>query len=144
MTTTDLTTPAPSAVRPTRPLRGLLLFNGIGNAVGGLPLLPLAGVLAAPTGLPPAVITSAGLFYLVYGGAMWFAATRPRPRAAVIAALIAVNPLWALTCMLILATEPTTTPATVFLVAEAVLVTGLAVAQWLAYRRSTRPGQSVV
>lgn len=133
MTTADLT--APTVVRPSRRLRVLLLLNGISNFAGGVPLLIFAGTLAAPTGLPPAVITSVAVFYLVYGGGMWLAATRPRPRAVVIAALIAVNPVWALCCLTLLAAGPATL-GTIALVAEAVAVTALAAAEWAAYRRS--------
>lgn len=140
MTTADLTA-APSVIRPTRRLRALLLVNGIGNAVGGgVPLLFLAGALALPTGLPSRLLAAVGVFYLVYGSAMWFAGSRPRPRAAAIAALIAVNPFWALGCLVILMTNSSslTTLGAVALGGEAAFVTALATVEWVAYRRSQK------
>jgi hypothetical protein len=139
MTTADLTA-APNVVRPTRWLRALLLINGIGNVVGGVPLLFLAGGLASPTGLPSGLLDTVGVFYLAYGAAMWFAGSRPRSRTAAIAALIAVNPFWALGCLLILITNSTnlTTLGAVALGGEAAFVTALAAVEWMAYRRSQK------
>jgi hypothetical protein len=135
MTTADLTA-APNVVRPTRRLRTLLLVNGIGNVVGGVPLLFLAGVLASPTGLPSRLLAAVAVFYLAFGAAMWFAGSRPR--TAAVAALIAVNPFWALGCLLILMTNSSslTTLGAVALGGEAAVVTALAAAEWVAYRAS--------
>ena len=142
MTTTHLTAPALNVVRPTRWLRALLLCNGIGNVLGGVPLLLLAGVLASPTGLPQRLLTGIGVFYLVYGCAMWRAGSRPRPRSTMIAALIAVNPFWALGCLLILMTNSTDVTAlgTSALEGEAAFVTALAAVEWVTYRRSQKSG----
>lgn len=131
-------------IRPTRGLRILLTLNGAANVVGGALLVPLAGVLDAPTGLSPALLVGIGLFYLGYGAAMWFTATRPRPRAAAIVALIAVNLGWAMGCLFTLGTglaDPTTL-GSVLLAAEAVTVTGLAALQLAAYRGSGIPDGS--
>jgi hypothetical protein len=145
MTTAGLTAAAPNVVRPTRWLRALLLVNGIANVVGGVPLLFLAGVLASPTGLPSHVLVEVGVFYLAYGAAMWFAGSRPRPRSAAVAGLIAVNPSWALGCLLILMTNSSnlTTLGAEALGGEAAFVTALAAVEWVAYRRSQKSGIGV-
>lgn len=129
------------AIQPTRGLRILLTLNGAANVVGGALILPLAGVLHAPTGLSPALLVAIALFYLGYGAAMWFTATRPRPRAAATVALIAVNLCWAMGCLLTLGTglaHPTTL-GSVLLAAEAATVTGLAALQFAAYRGAGIP-----
>jgi hypothetical protein len=134
MTTSEL---SHRTIRPTRELRTLLTVNGIANVAGGALLLPLAGTFDAPTGLSPSLLVGFGVFYLVYGAAMWFAATRPRPRPAAIVALIAVNLVWAIDCVLMVGTvlaHPTTL-GSVLLAAEAATVTGLAALQLAAARR---------
>jgi hypothetical protein len=128
MTTTAPTHPT---IHPSRALRRLLTINGAANAAGGALLLPLARTLQAPTGLSTGLLAGIGVFYLVYGAAMWLAATRPRPRAAVIVAVIALNPLWALACLLLLTTGPTMLGA-VLLATEAAVVTGFAALQFAA------------
>lgn len=134
-----MTTAAPirRTIQPTRGLRLLLTINGAANVAGGALLLPLAGTLDAPTGLPPGLLAGIGVFYLVYGAAMWSAATRPRPRAIAILAAIAINPVWALGCLLMLTTDldHPTMLGSVLLAAEAATVTGLAALQLAAYRR---------
>jgi hypothetical protein len=122
-------------------LRILFAVNGIANVAGGALLLPLAGILDGPTGLSRSLLVGIGVFYLVYGSAMWFAATRPRPRPAAIVALIAVNLIWAIDCLLMVGTivaHPTTL-GSVLLAAEAATVTGLAALQHAGYRGSRVP-----
>jgi len=133
MTTSELSY---RTIRPARSLRLLFTVNGIANVAGGALLLPLIGILDAPTGLSPSLLLEFGVFYLVYGAAMWFAATRPRPRPAAIVVLIAVNLVWAIDCLLMVGTvlaHPTTL-GSVLLAAEAATVTGLAALQYAAYR----------
>ena len=128
-------------IQATRELRILFTVNGVANVAGGALLLPLVSVLDAPTGLSPSLLVGFGVFYLVYGAAMWFAATRPRPRPAAIVALIAVNLVWAIDCLLMVGTvlaHPTTL-GSVLLAAEAATVTGLAALQHAAYRGSGLP-----
>jgi hypothetical protein len=91
--------------------------------------------------LPAGLLAGIGVFYLGYGAAMWLVGTRPRPRAVTILAVIAINPLWALGCLLLLTTDlaHATTLGAVLLAAEAATVTGLAALQLAAYRRGGRP-----
>lgn len=90
------------------------------------------------TGLPAGVIVVVSVFY---GAAMWFTGTRSRPAATAVVALIAVNPVWAVVCLLPAAGDlahPTTLGA-VLLVAEAGIVTTLAVLESVAFRPRSRP-----
>lgn len=141
-----MTTTAPTrrTIQPTRGLRLLLTINGAANVAGGALLLPLARTLDAPTGLPPGLLAGIGVFYLAYGAAMWFAATRPRPRATAILAVIAINPVWALGCLLMLTTDLAhpTMLGSVLLATEAATVTGLAAMQLAACRRGSTPDRS--
>ncbi|MBO0872299.1 MAG: hypothetical protein J2P19_02790 [Pseudonocardia sp.] len=128
-------------IQPGRRLRPLLTVNGAANVAGGAALAPLASTLDAPTGLPAGLLVGIGVFYLAYGAAMWYVATRPRPRAVTILALIAVNALWALCCLFTLTTDLAhpTTLGSLLLAAEAATVTGLAALQLAAYRRGGTP-----
>lgn len=132
-------------IKLSRALRTLFMVNGIGNVVGGALLLPLAGILDAASGLSPTQLVAICVFYLVYGAAMWFAARRPCPRSGALVALIAVNHVWALACVLIVGTvlaRPTTLGSALF-ASEAAIVTGLAAMQWMAYRSSRTPDGAV-
>jgi hypothetical protein len=126
---------------PDRRLRLLFTVNGVANLAGGVLILPFAGSIEALLGLSHAAIVAIGLFYLGYGATMWFTATRAEPDRTSILSLIAVNPAWAIVCLLLLGAQPTTLGA-VLLAAEAVTVTGLAGLELAASRIGGRTDRS--
>lgn len=117
-------------------LRRVLLVDALSCAACGLPQLLLNVSLAQWLGLPSALLTGTGVFLLVYAAVVAFIATRavlPRPLVWV---LVAGNLIWAVDCVLLLASGWLTPTAlgTAYVLMQAVTVTVLAELQWLGLR----------
>lgn len=116
----------------------VLWADALVSALTGLLHLAASGSLSQLTGLPTALLTGTGLFYLVYAATVgWMASRDPSPRALVM--LVAVgNIAWGLACIGLLAagTWPTTALGNAWVMVQALAVIVLGELQWLGLRAS--------
>ena len=122
----------------TPSLRLALLGDAAASGATGLLLATAGGPLAPLLGLPTPLLRDAGLVLLPYAAFVAWAGTRDRlPRWAVRAAIV-INLLWAADSALLLAAGPMSPAAlgTAFVLAQALVVLGFAIAQWSALRRA--------
>lgn len=123
-------------------LRRALLADAAISAATGVAMTVGAGALEAALGVPAWLLRTAGIAFLPFAALVWLAATRASlPRAAVLA-VIALNVLWAVECLAVLATgwlDPTSI-GVAFIVAQAVTVVVLAELQWVGLRRAVPAG----
>ena len=123
-------------LRPTPLLRFALLGDAAASGATGLLLAAGAGFLASLLGLPEELLRWAGLLLLPYAAFVAWAGTRDGvPRNAVRAA-VAINLLWTLDSVLLLALGPVSPNGlgTAFVLAQALVVLGFAATQWMALR----------
>ena len=122
-------------LNPTPFLRFALL--GDAAASGATGLLLAAGALAPLLGLPEGLLRVAGLVLLPYAAFVAWLGARGggAPRNAV-RAVVAINLLWALDSVLLLALGPVSPNGlgTAFVLAQAMVVLGFAAVQWTALR----------
>lgn len=121
-------------------LRLALRADAVVSGLNGAAYLLAAGWLSELLGLPTGVLRALGVFLLVFAAAVWLVADRPvRPAVATV---IAGNLAWAAGSLVVAATDlgtPTVLGA-VWVVLQAVVVAGLAVAQTVGLRRWTGLG----
>ncbi len=119
-------------------LRSALRWDGILSVVGGLVLLVEAGPLAPLLGInPPGILMATGVVMLLYAAwLLYTAAQQPISRRAALAVII-VNALLAVDCVILLLTGwlPLTTVGTWVVVAGAVADATFAELQYLGLRR---------
>ena len=84
--------PATTAHAP--PLRRALLLDAAASGALGLLLAIGAGALAAPFGLPIALLRGVGLFLVPFAASLVWLATRERPPLALVWAVVIGNVLW--------------------------------------------------
>ena len=123
-------------LRPTPLLRFALLGDAAASGATGLLLAAGAGFLASLLSLPEELLRWAGLLLLPYAAFVAWAGTRDGvPRNAVRAA-VAINLLWTLDSVLLLALGPVSPNGlgTAFVLAQALVVLGFAAMQWTALR----------
>jgi hypothetical protein len=115
-------------------LRAALLADALASAAIGLLLTVGAEALAAPLGLPPALLRGAGLLLLPFAAFVgWLGRRAAAPRSFVVA-VVAINALWTLES-LALAFGPWAAPTAlgvVFVTAQALAVAALGAAQAIA------------
>jgi hypothetical protein len=119
-------------------LRNVLWADAASCLGSGLLQVLLTGVMASMLGLPAALLSSTGLFLLVYAAAVGFIATRrPLPRA-VIWLLVVGNLGWALACVEVLISNwaTVTVLGTAYVLVQALTVAVLAELQWFGLRRA--------
>lgn len=126
-----------------RGLRGALAVDGALTLLSGLALVPLAGVLHDPLGLPSAALLVAGVFFALWGAGLLYLGTRPAANHLAAGVVVEVNAACAVGCAVIAAAGlTTTTTGTVAMVALAVAVAAIATVQWRelrAVKRGSRP-----
>jgi hypothetical protein len=124
-------------LHPTLFLRFALLGDAAASGATGLLLAAGAGALASLLGLPEGLLRVAGLLLLPYAAFVAWAGTRDGgvPRNAV-RAVVAVNLLWVLDSVLLLAIAPVSPNGlgVAFVLAQALVVAGFAAMQWTALR----------
>ena len=125
--------------RPRRDLlRTALLLDAAVTGVNGVGYLAGAGLLAPVLGLPTGWLYPAGAFLLAYAVAVAALGTRSRIARASAWLVVAVNTVWALDSLALVALgwgTPTVVGAT-WVVVQALVVGGFAVLQAVALRRS--------
>ena len=123
-------------------LRRVLLLDALSCLACGLLQLLLNQSMVQWLALPAALVTGTGIFLLAYAAAVAFIATRQPPPRAVVWVLVGGNLVWAVDCVLLLASgwvSPSTL-GTAYVLMQAVTVALLAELQWMGLRR--RPLQA--
>ncbi len=124
-------------LHPTPFLRFALLGDAAASGATGLLLAAGAGSLASLLGLPEGLLRFAGLALLPYAAFVARLGTRDGGAARnAVRAVVAVNLLWTLDSVLLLALGPVSPNGlgTAFVLAQALVVLGFAAMQWTALR----------
>ena len=123
-------------LRPTPFLRFALLGDAAASGATGLLLAAGAGSLASLLGLPEELLRAAGLALLPYAAFVAWAGTRNGVPRNAVRAVVAINLLWTLDSVLLLALGPVSPNGlgTAFVLAQALVVLGFAAMQWTALR----------
>jgi hypothetical protein len=131
-------TPSPATIRPARLLRLALLGDAAASGATGLLALAGGALLAAPLGLPAALLQGAGLVLLPYAVIVAWLGRRESLPGWAVWAVIGVNLCWAADSLLLLGSGwvAPTGLGTAFVAAQALAVAGFAAAQWAGLRRS--------
>jgi hypothetical protein len=132
-------------LHPTSFLRFALLGDAAASGATGLLLAAGAAFLASLLGLPEGLLRAAGLVLLPYAAFVAGAGTRDGvPRNAVRAA-VAINLLWTLDSVLLLAIGPVASNGLgiAFVLAQALAVLGFAAMQWAALRGAAPAARAV-
>jgi len=131
-----------AATNTTGLLRFALRFDGIMTFPSGVLLAALAGVLADPLGIPTAVLLGAGLFFVAWGAAVFFAGTRPVINRRVGAGVGIVNLVCAVDGVVVAGVGDLTTLGAVLLVALSAAVAAIGALQVFAATRGSRARQT--
>lgn len=118
-------------------IRRSLLADAVVSGAAGLVLLAGGGLAADLSGLPGPLLRGAGLALLPFAAAVLWLAKRPAPERRAVKAVIAVNLFWIVASLLLLVSgwvSPTSL-GKLFVIAQALMVTGFAAAQAMALRR---------
>lgn len=119
-----------------RPLRLSLRVDSVACAAC-VPLLVLgSGPLSTLLGLPSALLVGAGLVLLLFAAFLWMTASRPALRPVPVLAAIALNVLWVLGSVAVVALFSPTPWGVAFVLVQAVAVTAILVVEALALRRA--------
>jgi hypothetical protein len=117
-------------------LRRVLALDALSCAACALPQLLLNQSMARWLGLPSVLLSGTGLFLLVYSAVVGFLASRAAPPRPLVWLLVAGNLVWAVDCLLLLASgwvSPTAL-GTAYVLVQAMTVLLLADLQWLGLR----------
>jgi hypothetical protein len=127
-----------STFRPSPLLSFALVADAASSGASALLMVFGAGLLSPLLGLPPTLLTWAGAILVPFaGGVAWLASRAAVPRAGVWVVIV-LNVLWTVDCLLLLvsgAIQPTAL-GYAFVLAQAVVVAGLADVQYLGLRRA--------
>lgn len=120
---------------PHTALRRFLALDAVVTGANALAYLALSGPLGRLFGVDTALLLELGAILAVYAAAVGFLASRDRPAALPVRAVVEINLAWAvLSCVaLALWLSPTTTGA-VWTVLQASAVAGFAALQYAALR----------
>jgi hypothetical protein len=116
-------------------LRAALKIDGFATLPSGVLLAALAGVLAAPLGIPTGVLIGAGLFFIAWGAGVLYLGTRPVINRKAAVAVGVVNVVCAADGVLVAELADLPTLGTVALLALSVAVAGIGALQLFASRR---------
>jgi hypothetical protein len=128
---------ARSPARPDALLRYALRLDAAITGLNGAAYILAAPLLDDLLGLSAGLLRGTGAVLLVVSAGIWLVGARPRPGAAAVRAVIALNALWAAGSVVVVLTgagTPTTTGA-VWIVLQAVVVAALAGLQVAGLRR---------
>lgn len=136
MTASPALTAAPTSERT---LRRILAADALVGLVAAVGLLAATDLYARLTGLPVPVLRVVGLLLLGYVVALaWTSRARPLRRRAV-GALVVANWAWVAASAVLVVTVPATPFGVVYVVGQAVVVAGFAVAEARSLRDSSAP-----
>jgi hypothetical protein len=123
-------------------LKLALLGDSIASGAAGLLMAGGGAAFANLLGLPPALLLNAGLFLLPYAAFVGLLAFRPVIPHGGAWLIVAVNALWSIESLALLALgwiQPTLL-GTLFVPAQAIVVAGFAIAQVAGLRRQALAG----
>ena len=129
-----------SSFRSPRFLRGALLTDAIASGAGALLMLAGAGLLAAPLGLPAALLREAGLILVPFVAFVAWLGTREHLGGAAVWSVIGLNALWVVGSGVLL-TGGWVAPTLLghaFVIAQAVVVAVFAELQFMGLQRASR------
>lgn len=130
----------PALLRPAPLLRTALLADTVVSGPAALLCVAVGAALAAPLGLPAALLQGAGLVMLGWAALTFWMSRRPTLPAWGVWAVIGLNLAWVAASLLLLVSglvAPTALGVAIVLV-QAAAVDALAIAQWIGLRRSAR------
>lgn len=110
-------------------LKWALLGDAAASAATGLLLAAAAGPLAPWLGLPAGLLQAAGLILLPWAAFVLWAGTRAEVPRLAVRAIIAINLLWVLDSLMLLAFQPASALGVAFVLAQALVVLGFALLQ---------------
>ncbi|QOV34329.1 hypothetical protein IM697_29895 [Streptomyces ferrugineus] len=141
MSATSLATLARTS-DPQTVLRRFLALDAVVTGANGLAYLVASGPLGRFLGVDSALLLALGAFLAGYAAAVGLLASRARPAAPLVRAVVEANLAWAVLSLLALALwlSPTTAGA-VWTVLQALTVAGFAALQYAALK--SRQGSSV-
>jgi hypothetical protein len=131
-----------TSLAPTTLLRLALLGDAAASGATGLLLVTVPGPLAAVFGLPQPLLLAAALILLPYTAVVAWLGGRPMPPRAAVRVVIVVNLLWTADSIALLALGPAfahlapTALGMAFVLFQAAVVAGFAVAQLIGLRRT--------
>ena len=130
-----------TTIQPNALLRAALVGDAAASGATGLLLLTAAGPLAGLLGLPGELLRSAGLILVPYALFVLWAGTRPQLRRGLVMAIVALNAIWVIDSLALLASGwvAPTGLGTAFVIAQALIVGVFAEAQFIGLRRSSAP-----
>jgi len=131
-------------ILPTPLLRMALLGDAASSAAMGLLLAGGAGALAAPLGLPETLLRAAGLVLLPWAGWVALLGNAASVARNALRAVVAVNTVWVIDSLLLLAFArwfglAPTALGVAFVLAQAAAVAAFAGVQAAALRRARQP-----
>ena len=142
MSTQTTTAPAPAGTLTERfaLLRVALKLDAVVTGANGAAYLALAGPIGDLLELPASALRGAGAFLLVFAAVVWLLSERPAPGPAAVRAVIAANVAWALGSLGLAAAgwESPSTVGTVWIVLQALTVSGFATLQAAGQARAQR------
>ena len=133
-------------LHPTSFLRFALLGDAAASGATGLLLAAGAGFLTPLLGLPEGLLRGAGLVLLPYAAFVaWLGARSGGVPRNALRAVAAINLLWALDSVLLLAMGPVSPNGlgAAFVLAQALVVLGFAAMQWAALRGAAPAARAV-
>ncbi|BBC31658.1 hypothetical protein SGFS_029520 [Streptomyces graminofaciens] len=123
---------------PRTMLRRFLALDAVVTGANGLAYLVASGPLGRFLGVGSGLLLALGAFLTVYAGAVALLASRGRPPAPAVRAVVEANLAWAVLSLVALALWLTpSTAGAVWTVLQALTVAGFAAAQYVSLR-STR------
>jgi hypothetical protein len=128
-------------IQPTTLLRYALLGDAVASGATGLLMAAGAPFLSGLLGLPEGLLRGAGILLLPFAAAVAFLGTRPMLRHAMVWAVIALNILWTVASIALLASG-WVQPAALgyaFVIFQALVVLAFADLQFIGLRRAPRP-----
>ncbi|MBW5486881.1 hypothetical protein [Streptomyces bambusae] len=127
-----------SIARTTRPqtaLRRFLALDSVVTTANGLAYLAFSAPLGRLLGIGQGLLLDLGILLVAYGSAVGWLASRRRPSAFAVKAVVETNYVWAVVSLVALvAWLSPTTAGTVWIPAQALTVAAFAVLQQLALR----------
>ncbi|RZU02086.1 hypothetical protein [Rivibacter subsaxonicus] len=122
---------------PASLLRTVLWCDAASSAAMGLGLIAGAGLLAAPLGLPEAPMRAIGIGFLPFAAFAGWLASRPLPPRAGVWLVIAINIVWVIESLALLASDgiAPTPLGSGFVLLQAAAVAVLAGLEWTGLRR---------
>jgi hypothetical protein len=131
---------SPTTSTPTRTdrlLRLALRLDAVASGATGVGLAALGWALDDVLGVPVALTLPLGLFLTGFAGWLWYLAGRPRIGAGAVRAVIALNVVWVLDSVALVAAgwAPLTALGTAYVLAQAAAVLLFADLQFVGLRR---------